>query len=47
MTNIALSESRVKMLAPRKSAYDIRDAKRTGFGVRVLHSGAFRFPALQ
>ena len=43
MSNIALSEARVKALRPRPSTYDIRDAKLRGFGVRVLPSGAKRF----
>ena len=43
MPNIALSEARVKALRPRPTAYDIRDAKLRGFGVRVLPSGARRF----
>ena len=43
MPNIALSEARVKALRPRGSAYDIRDAKLKGFGVRMLPSGARRF----
>ena len=43
MPNIALSETRVKALSPRPAAYDIRDAKLRGFGVRVLPSGAKRF----
>ena len=43
MPNTTLSEARVKALAPRKSAYDIRDAALKGFGVRVLPSGAKRF----
>ena len=43
MPNIALSEARVKALRPRPSAYDIRDAKLRGFGVRVMPSGAKRF----
>ena len=43
MPNIALSDARVKALRPRRSAYDIRDAKLRGFGVRVLPSGARRF----
>ena len=43
MAKIALSEASVKALAPRKSAYDIRDVKLRGFGVRVLPSGAKRF----
>ena len=36
MSNIVLSEARVKALRPRPSTYDIRDAKLRGFGLRVL-----------
>ena len=43
MSNIALSDARVKALQSRPSTYDIRDAKLRGFGVRVLPSGAKRF----
>ena len=43
MPNITLSDARVKALKPRKSAYDIRDAKLRGFCVRVLPSGGKRF----
>lgn len=43
MPNIALSETNVKALRPRQSAYDVRDVKLKGFGVRVLPSGAARF----
>ena len=43
MRNILLSEARVKTLTPRKSAYDLRDSKLKGFGIRVLPSGAKRF----
>ena len=43
MPNTALSDARVRALSPRPSAYDIRDAKLRGFGVRVLPSGAKRF----
>ena len=43
MSNITLSQTRVKALRPRTSAYDIRDAKLKGFGVRVPPSGAKRF----
>jgi len=40
---IALSEARAKALRPRRSAYDLRDARLRAFGVRVLPSGARRF----
>ena len=43
MSNIPLSEARIKTLKPRNSGYDIRDATLRGFGVRVLPSGAKRF----
>ena len=43
MSKTALSESRVKALVPRTSAYAIRDTTLKGFGVRVLPSGAKRF----
>lgn len=43
MPNIALSETRVKALRPRRSACGVRDAKLGGFGVRVLPSGAERY----
>ena len=43
MPSTALSEARIRALKPRDSAYDIRDAKLRGFGVRVLPSGARRF----
>ena len=43
MPNTALSEARLKALMPRKSAYDIRDPKLRGFGIRVLPSGTKRF----
>ena len=42
MPNITLSEARVKALRTRRAAYDIRDPKLKGFGVRVLPSGAKR-----
>ena len=43
MLNRSLSEARVRALKPRRSAFDIRDAKLRGFGVRVLPSGAIRY----
>ena len=43
MPKCILSNARVKSLRPRASAYDIRDAKLRGFGVRILPSGAGRF----
>jgi len=43
MTNIRLSESRIKALKPRKRSYDIRDSELKGFGVRVLPSVAKHF----
>lgn len=43
MPKHALSDARVKPLRPRASAYDIRDVKLRGFGVRILPSGAGRF----
>ena len=42
MPNITLSEARAKALRTRRAAYDIRDPKLKGFGVRVLPSGAKR-----
>ena len=43
MPGIALSETHVKALRPRRSTYDVRDASLRGFGVRVLPSGNRRF----
>ena len=43
MARITLTAARVTALRPRKSAYDTRDSKLTGFGVRVLPSGRIRF----
>ena len=43
MANRSLSEARVRALKLRRSAFDIRDAKLRGFGVRVLPSGARRY----
>ena len=40
MPRITLTEARVKALRPRRIAYDTRDGKLKGFGVRVLPSGA-------
>ncbi len=39
MARITLTAARVTALRPRKSAYDTRDSKLTGFGVRVSPSG--------
>ena len=43
MARITLTDARVTALRPRKSAYDTRDSKLTGFGVRVLPSSRKRF----
>ena len=43
MSRITLTAARVTALRPRKSAYDTRDSKLNGFGVRVLPSGRKRF----
>ncbi len=43
MPKISLTDARVAALTPRKTAYDIRDSKLRGFGVRVLPSGRKRF----
>ena len=43
MTNLAFTDAHVRALRPRKRAYDIRDRKLRGFGVRVLPSGRKRF----
>lgn len=43
MPKTTLTEARVKALRPRRTAYDIRDRKLRGFGVRVLPSGRKRF----
>ncbi|MDE0049126.1 MAG: tyrosine-type recombinase/integrase [Rhodospirillales bacterium] len=43
MATARLSQRRVDALKPRKSAFDVRDRDLTGFGVRVLPSGAKRY----
>ena len=43
MRKLTLTEARVAALKPRKTAFDVRDGKLTGFGVRVLPSGRKRF----
>ena len=43
MPRTDLTDARVRALKPRKAAYDIRDGKLRGVGVRVLPSGAKRF----
>ena len=43
MPRTGLTDARIRALRPRKSAYDVRDAKLRGFGLRVLPSGGKRF----
>ena len=43
MPKVILTDARVKALRPRKIAYDIRDGRLAGFGLRVLPSGRKRF----
>jgi len=43
MPKVSLTDARVKALRPHKTAYDIRDGKLRGFGVRVLPSDRKRF----
>ncbi len=43
MATVRLDERRIHTLKPRKSAYDVRDRKLMGFGVRVMPSGAKRY----
>ena len=42
MARTDLTDARIGALKPRKSAYDLRDGKLGGFGVRVLPSGGKR-----
>ena len=43
MARIVLTEARIRALGSRNAAYDIRDGKLKGFGIRVLPSGGIRF----
>ena len=43
MATARLTKRRIDALKPRRSAYDVRDPDLTGFGVRVLPSGAKRY----
>ena len=43
MAKINLTEARIRALRARKVAYDVRDGKLRGFGVRVSPSGRKRF----
>ena len=43
MPRVTLTDARIGTLKPRKTAYDVRDSKLRGFGVRVLPSGRRRF----
>ena len=43
MPKVTLTDARVRALRPRKAAYDVRDGKLRGFGVRVLPSRRKRF----
>ena len=38
MARKTLTDARIGALAPRNTAYDIRDGKLKGFGVRVTHA---------
>ena len=43
MAGMTLTDARIGALVPRNTAYDIRDGKLRGFGVRVTPSGRKRF----
>ena len=43
MPKVTLTAARVEALRPRKTSYDMRDARLRGFGVRVLATGRKRF----
>ena len=43
MPRTNLTDARIEALAPRKNAYELRDTKLRGFGVRVTPSGRKRF----
>ncbi len=43
MPSFTLTAARIVALKPRKSPYDIRDARLKGFGVRVMPTGRKRF----
>ncbi len=43
MPRTTLTVASIERLRPRKSSYDVRDAKLRGFGVRVLPTGRKRF----
>ena len=43
MPRTTLTVARIERLRPRKSSYDVRDAKLRGFGVRVMPTGRKRF----
>ncbi len=43
MPSVTLTAARIEALKPRKSPYDIRDARLKGFGVRLMPTGRKRF----
>ena len=43
MAASTLTEARIRAFRPRKSAYDIRDARLKGFGIRVYPTGCKRY----